>query len=218
MVTGLVAKKSRIVVDPAILVGKPTVRGTRIPVSLVLHHLADDLDLEQLSAAFPRLTADDVKACLAFAGQVVAGEEPLVDTTPAISVCGFSLPEPLAHLAGEIERSRSLLDLEDDWDGEGSPGYTEQTWRRAVDLLVRVATDAWRHWRVAVDAVDVVPGAAGGIGLEWRAPAHELLVRIPADPTADAPYYGDDGEGGGKIKGTLVTDKPNRWLAAWFAE
>jgi uncharacterized protein (DUF433 family) len=65
----------RIVVDPEILVGKPVVKGTRIPVELVLGRLAQDLNLEKLFAAYPRLTPEDVKACLAYAQAQIAGEE-----------------------------------------------------------------------------------------------------------------------------------------------
>ena len=57
----------RIVMDPKILVGKPTVRGTRIPVELVLKRLSQDLDLTALLESYPRLTEADVKACLEFA-------------------------------------------------------------------------------------------------------------------------------------------------------
>ena len=62
----------RIVKDPEILLGKPTVRGTRIPVHLVLEHLAYNPDLADLFAAYPRLTVDDVKACLTYAQGVCA--------------------------------------------------------------------------------------------------------------------------------------------------
>ena len=58
---------NRIVSDPEILVGKPVVRGTRISVEVVLAHLAENPDIDDLLAAFPRLTIDDVKACLDFA-------------------------------------------------------------------------------------------------------------------------------------------------------
>jgi uncharacterized protein (DUF433 family) len=57
----------RIVMDPEILVGKPTVRGTRISVELVLKRLAQDLDLDGLFRSYPRLTREDVQACLEFA-------------------------------------------------------------------------------------------------------------------------------------------------------
>lgn len=56
----------RIVQDPEIMVGKPTVRGTRITVEAVLDHLAANPDLDDLFAAYPRLTRDDLKAVLAY--------------------------------------------------------------------------------------------------------------------------------------------------------
>lgn len=71
MAKGQVTYKNRIITDPGIMVGKPVVKGTRIPVETVLAHLAENPDLEDLFAAFPRLTMDDVKACLAFAEEQV---------------------------------------------------------------------------------------------------------------------------------------------------
>lgn len=65
----------RIVVDPRVMAGKPVVRGTRIPVELVLKRLAQDLDLQTIFEAYPRLTPEDVKACIAYAGALVRGED-----------------------------------------------------------------------------------------------------------------------------------------------
>jgi uncharacterized protein (DUF433 family) len=65
--------QERIVQDPAIMVGKPVVRGTRIPVERVLAHLAQTPDLDDLFAAYPELTMEDVRACLEFARAAVAG-------------------------------------------------------------------------------------------------------------------------------------------------
>jgi uncharacterized protein (DUF433 family) len=72
------AYQERIVTNPGILAGKPVVRGTRIPVELVLDHLAQNPDLADLFAAYPRLTINDVKACLAYAHALVEGQ----DVTP----------------------------------------------------------------------------------------------------------------------------------------
>lgn len=83
MTTAHATEEHRIVVDPKILVGKPVVRGTRIPVELVLQHLADELDLDALYEAFPRLTPSDVSACLKYASQIIAGEEVYVDREQA---------------------------------------------------------------------------------------------------------------------------------------
>ena len=67
--------QDRIVVDPEILAGKPVVKGTRIPVELVLKRLAQDLTARSLFQAYPRLTKEDVKACLEYAQALVEGEE-----------------------------------------------------------------------------------------------------------------------------------------------
>ena len=61
----------RIVVDPKIMLGKPTVRGMRIPVELILEQLSYDLDPSELFAAYPRLTEEDVNACIAYARQAM---------------------------------------------------------------------------------------------------------------------------------------------------
>ncbi len=53
--------------DPQIMVGKPVVKGTRIPVERVIEHLATTPDFEDLFAAFPHLTIEDVQACLSYA-------------------------------------------------------------------------------------------------------------------------------------------------------
>lgn len=63
--------QERIIQDPDILVGKPVVKGTRIPVELVLAKLAQNPDMEELFADYPRLTIEDVKACLEYAKALV---------------------------------------------------------------------------------------------------------------------------------------------------
>lgn len=59
--------KDHIVSDPAILRGKPHLKGTRIPVSLVLGYLAAGSSPEQIMAEFPDLAADHIAACLDYA-------------------------------------------------------------------------------------------------------------------------------------------------------
>ncbi len=46
--------QDRILVDPNILAGKPVIKGTRIPVELVLERLGHDLDLKTLFADYPK--------------------------------------------------------------------------------------------------------------------------------------------------------------------
>jgi uncharacterized protein (DUF433 family) len=68
----------RIHVDPAICHGKACIRGTRIPVSVVLANLADGMTTAEICAEYPSLRSEDVQAALAYAAEL-AGEE---DFTP----------------------------------------------------------------------------------------------------------------------------------------
>ncbi len=63
--------RDRIVRDPKILVGKPTIRGTRIPVELVLEHLSGNPDLDDLFAAYPELAVNDVRGVFIYARTAV---------------------------------------------------------------------------------------------------------------------------------------------------
>lgn len=60
----------RITADPKVMAGKPLVRGTRIPVERVLAHLEENHRTD-LFEAFPELTEEDVRACLAYARAAV---------------------------------------------------------------------------------------------------------------------------------------------------
>ncbi|HDN80394.1 MAG TPA: DUF433 domain-containing protein [Chloroflexi bacterium] len=59
--------KGRIISDPNICSGEPCIAGTRIPVWVILSHLAAGDDLETILENFPRLTKEDIKACLEYA-------------------------------------------------------------------------------------------------------------------------------------------------------
>ena len=73
---------SRIEINPNVMLGKPVVRGTRIPVELVLRKLGEGASMDDLYDAYPRLAAEDIYACLAYAAATVAHEE-TVSTEPA---------------------------------------------------------------------------------------------------------------------------------------
>ncbi len=72
-----VTYEDRIIQDPAIMAGKPVVKGTRIPVALVLEYLSRHPSFDELFAAYPRLTRDDVKACFAYAQAMLKGRRKL---------------------------------------------------------------------------------------------------------------------------------------------
>jgi uncharacterized protein (DUF433 family) len=57
----------RIISDPNICGGEPCIKGTRIPVHVILSHLATGEDYEIILKHFPRLTKEDILACLEYA-------------------------------------------------------------------------------------------------------------------------------------------------------
>ncbi len=57
----------RIVSDPAIMGGKPTIKGTRITVELILEEFGDGMDVAEILAAHPHLREADIRAALRFA-------------------------------------------------------------------------------------------------------------------------------------------------------
>jgi uncharacterized protein (DUF433 family) len=65
----------RIVVDPAILVGKPCVKGTRLSVDFLLGLLAQGWSEADLLRNYPGLTHEDILACLAYASELVGTEK-----------------------------------------------------------------------------------------------------------------------------------------------
>lgn len=64
----------RITINPAVMVGKPTVRGMRITVEQILKALAHGLTTDQLLEDYPDLEKEDIKACLFYATELVNQE------------------------------------------------------------------------------------------------------------------------------------------------
>ena len=63
--------RDRISIDPNIHHGKPCIKGTRVPVSVIVASIADGDSPQQIIDAWPQLTGDDIKAALKFAAEAV---------------------------------------------------------------------------------------------------------------------------------------------------
>lgn len=75
--------QSRISVDPLIHFGKPCISGTRIPVQHVLELVREGLTFAQITSDYyPDLNADDVRACIQYAMDVLAMEDIHLASTP----------------------------------------------------------------------------------------------------------------------------------------
>lgn len=71
----------RIELNPEIMLGKPVIRGTRIPVELLLRKLSEGAMEDELLDAYPRLTRTDIRAALAYAATALAHEDILLPAT-----------------------------------------------------------------------------------------------------------------------------------------
>lgn len=61
----------RITIQPGKMSGQPCIRGLRIPVATVVAMVADDMTTDEILAAFPELTADDIHEALHYAAEAV---------------------------------------------------------------------------------------------------------------------------------------------------
>jgi uncharacterized protein (DUF433 family) len=71
----------RIEINPKIMVGKPVIRGTRIPVELIVRKMAEGADEKAVLQAYPTLTSKDVSAALNYAADTLAHEEVVLSVT-----------------------------------------------------------------------------------------------------------------------------------------
>jgi uncharacterized protein (DUF433 family) len=65
----------RIEINPQVMLGKPVIRGTRIPVELILRKLSEGGTEADLLDAYPRLSREDIQAAIRYAADALAHEE-----------------------------------------------------------------------------------------------------------------------------------------------
>ncbi len=65
----------RIVIDHEILAGKPVIKGTRIPVYLIIELLGNGLTEKEVLRQYPTLKEEDIKAALLYASKCIENEE-----------------------------------------------------------------------------------------------------------------------------------------------
>lgn len=111
----------------------------------------------------------------------------------------------LEELKLEIEESKKILDLEKNWDGEGSIGYKEKTWNKMKAFLMKLAENYSKKYEFLIHTPFLNPGSNGAIDLHWQTNKFELLLSIPESDEVPINYYGDN-YGRSSIKGTLGDD------------
>lgn len=126
------------------------------------------------------------------------------------------LPIELKALAEALNESRWMLDLHNNWDDEGSPGYAKATWERTARFLIDSA-----KFVQGLGLVFAIPkvqnGPEGTIDLYWETSYAKLLLNIPVEWEAPANYYGHKTDGS-ETRGFLNTAHIEPWLLLWTTQ
>jgi len=69
---------NKVVSNPGVMLGKPVIKGTRITVELVLRKLSEGMTIDQMVAAYPHLSKEDIYAALTYASDLIANEEIII--------------------------------------------------------------------------------------------------------------------------------------------
>lgn len=67
--------QTRITLNPDILVGKPTIKGTRLAVEFIIDLLAQGWSHDEILRNYPGLTIEDIQACLSYASETLKAEK-----------------------------------------------------------------------------------------------------------------------------------------------
>ncbi len=117
----------------------------------------------------------------------------------------------LIDLSQEIENSKYILKLKENWDDNGTQGYKEATFIQTIEFLVKYAEWILKEKAIIIDVPFIQPSTDGGIDLYWKKDKYDLLVSIPAHPNRIAKFYGDD-KGDIKINGEFPINLDNQGI------
>jgi hypothetical protein len=123
-----------------------------------------------------------IVSCLSVAKLVLRGRATTANPSPGPSI-------------------REQLPRESNWDGEGSPGYSDAVVERAARLVSDLAV-AGRRVGVMFQMPDFGPGPGGQVDIHWDTPVFELLISVPDDLGVLPAFYGDN-RGASAIKGRV---------------
>ncbi len=119
------------------------------------------------------------------------------------------------ELVLEIEKSKYIIDLKDEWDNEGSIGYTIQTWEKAVNYLVKLINKTHLTKGIKISTPKIAHGPNGSIDIFWENNKFNLILNIKSD-SDNISYFGETNEE--SKKGIFKIDSDNGELDFLFID
>ena len=105
----------------------------------------------------------------------------------------------------EIEKSKYILDLEDDYDDEGAESYSKEIWEKSTQFLISNAKNIYKQESKIIDVPSIFHGPDGSIDILWQKEDYRLLINI--DKNEIVSFYGDYYREAKKIKGEEKLDQ-----------
>jgi hypothetical protein len=122
---------------------------------------------------------------------------------------------PCSAVFSTIEKSKSILNLQDNWDDEGAIAPTSNTWSRATKFLRSNALKCYERTHIEIIPPDINAVGDGTIDLHWRKYERSLLINIKRDPDLPATFYGSDSKKN-EIEGSFDLQGKNEWILMWL--
>ena len=101
-----------------------------------------------------------------------------------------SIPNALLSIFEEIERSKYILDLKDNWNDDDAVGYTFDAWKKAVQFIIKLSAKIYNTCNQVISTPKIYHGPNGSIDIYWENEAFNLLINIP--PNGPGTFYGDN--------------------------
>lgn len=121
-------------------------------------------------------------------------------------------------ISSAVQSARALTKLGENWDGEGSQGYSTNTWRRVKQFMLTHAFVSQSLFRATLPVPTINPADQGSLDVFWRLSDRQLLVNFPADETAPITYYGQNNQGDNTISGRTTGRERRLDLVAWLIQ
>ena len=125
-----------------------------------------------------------------------------------------TFPVGLKPLMQELEASKSILDLPENWDDDGALSVSPIIYETATRFLQNYASFIFKKYKAIIETPSISPVKNGSIDLEWHTPTSQLLINIR--DTQNAYFYCDNYNNVNPIKGSIPLKTVEPFFAAWM--
>ncbi len=115
----------------------------------------------------------------------------------------FQVPHEFSEIVSEINDSKKILDLEDDWDSEGALSVPKFVWERATKTLLTYSKWVLENKGILLVTPTIDAIADGSIDIMWNGTKARLLLNIRNSSSLEARFYCDNYGGKNKINGDI---------------